>query len=110
VTTKQWTWMGGSNQNNGSGTFGTLGTASASNVPSARFAPVTFTDSSGNFWLMGGIGYDSAGGSGFLNDLWELNPKNGQWTWKGGSNTASPYGVSGTMGTAAAANVPGGRY
>ncbi len=110
VTTKQWTWMGGSNQNNGSGTFGTLGTASASNVPSARFAPVTFTDSSGNFWLMGGIGYDSAGGSGFLNDLWELNPKNGQWTWQSGSNTASTSGVYGTMGTAAAANVPGGRY
>ncbi len=109
-TTKQWTWMGGSSGTNSSGTFGTLGTGSSSNVPSARFGTATFTDSSGNFWLMGGAGYDSTGGSGFLNDLWELNPKTGQWTWSSGSNMVNAASVYGTMGTAAAANVPGARY
>jgi hypothetical protein len=36
---------------------------------------VAWTDSSGNFWLFGGDGYDSAAVSdGLLNDLWRYQP------------------------------------
>jgi hypothetical protein len=103
----QWTWMGGSNVANQKGTYGTLGTPAPGNVPGARKSAVTWIDASGNLWLFGGGGYDSAGTVGALNDLWKYST--GQWTWMGGSNVANQKGVYGTLGTAAASNVPGAR-
>jgi N-acetylneuraminic acid mutarotase len=85
----EWTWMGGSDTQNAKGVYGTLGGPSASNVPGARFGAVSWTDRSGNFWLFGGDGFDSTGGQGFLNDLWEFSPTN-EWTWVSGSSTANP--------------------
>jgi len=76
-TAKEWTWASGSSAANGEGTYGTLGVASSSNVPGARSSQgiaVTWTDSSGNFWLFGGVGYDSTGTLGSLNDLWRYQP------------------------------------
>jgi hypothetical protein len=77
-STKEWTWVSGSNTINASGIYGTLGTTSVSNVPGARGSgggggSISWTDSSGNFWLFGGSGYDSTGTEGYLNDLWEFN-------------------------------------
>jgi N-acetylneuraminic acid mutarotase len=106
----QWTWEGGSNSVNASGVYGTQGAASASNVPGARFSSTSWSDSSGTFWLFGGAGYDSSGGSGDLNDLWQYSPSTGQWIWVSGGNADDASGVYGTLGTAAAGNVPGGRY
>ena len=103
----EWTWMGGSNVANQAGTYGTLGTAAATNIPGARALSVTWTDASGNVWLFGGNGYDSAGTTGELNDLWKYS--NGEWTWMGGSNVANQKGIYGTLGTAAASNIPGAR-
>ncbi|HKO18926.1 MAG TPA: hypothetical protein VJU82_08575, partial [Acidobacteriaceae bacterium] len=37
TTNNQWTWVGGANTTGSGGTYGTLGTAASSNVPSARF-------------------------------------------------------------------------
>ena len=51
------------------------------------------TDSSGNFWLFGGNGYDSTGNTANLNDLWMFNPTNKTWTWVSGSNTIPANGV-----------------
>jgi hypothetical protein len=112
-----WTWVGGSTVSSGatggvpglSGIYGTLGVASQGNIPGSRASEVSWTDASGNRWLLGGVGYDIAGNTGFLNDLWMFNPSTFLWTWMGGSSTASPAGVYGTLGTAAAGNVPGGR-
>lgn len=45
---------------------------------------MNWTDSGGNLWLFGGIGYDLTAGSRGdepLNDLWKYS--NGQWTWEG---------------------------
>src|SRR5262249_21019412 len=81
--------------------------AAAGNLPGARNGGVTWTDSSGNLWLFGGLGYDSAGNYGFLNDLWKYS--GGQWTWMAGSNTAGQKGTYGTLRTAAAGNIPGAR-
>ena len=108
-STNQWAWMGGSNTHNQSSVYGTLGTPASGNIPGSRNSAVSWTDSSGHFWLFGGYGYDSTGALGRLNDLWELNPSTNQWEWMGGSNTVNHSGVYGTLGAPAAGNIPGGR-
>ena len=113
-TTKEWTWMSGADTPNASGVYGTLGIASASNVPGARGsesggAGLSWTDKSGNLWLFGGFGYDSTGTIGGLNDLWEYIPTANTWTWTSGSETVNAFGVYGTQGVASPSNVPGNR-
>ncbi len=115
-TTKEWTWMSGSNTigwpYSHPGVYGTLGTPAASNVPGARYGAVSWKDNSGKFWLFGGY---TLGNGGPLNDLWEFNPTTKEWTWMSGSNNNTigwlyPYsGDYGTLGVPAAGNVPGGR-
>jgi len=105
----QWVWQGGFSTVNASGVYGTQGAASASNVPGARFSASSWTDSSGNFWLFGGSGYDSTGGAGYLNDLWQYSPSTGLWTWVSGGNGDNASGLYGTQGTASASNEPGAR-
>jgi N-acetylneuraminic acid mutarotase len=113
----QWTWVSGSNTFKASGVYGTLGTAAVGNVPGARTGAISWIDASNNLWLFGGVGYDSAGTSGQLNDLWMYSPSSGLWTWMSGTNTGANtfavtggiYGVYGTQGTPAIGNVPGMR-
>jgi hypothetical protein len=105
-----WVWMGGSDTYNSTGSYGTQFTASAANAPPARSGAVSWTDASGNFWLFGG-GPESAGPDGqYYNDLWKYNPTSKEWTWMSGSDTISQGPTYGTLGTAAAANVPGARW
>ncbi len=103
----QWTWMGGSSTPGQSGVYGTRGIASPGNKPGARALAVAWTDASGNLWLFGGDGYDSAGGLGELDDLWKYSA--GEWTWVAGPNVASRPGSYGSLGVAASRSVPGGR-
>jgi N-acetylneuraminic acid mutarotase len=98
-TTKEWTWINGSSTANAPAVYGTMGTASTSNTPGARWQAVSWIDSSGNLWLFGGDAY---------NDLWKFNPTANTWTWVGGSSTSGEASY-GTEGVAAASNVPGGR-
>ncbi|MGO9268910.1 MAG: choice-of-anchor D domain-containing protein [Terriglobia bacterium] len=84
-SSREWTWMGGSSTlgcKGGGGTtcgrpgvYDTLGTPAAGNVPGGREGSVSWTDSSGDFWLFGGEGIDSAGTYGDLNDLWEYGSR-----------------------------------
>jgi len=99
-TNCEWIWQGGKNVGN-QPTTGTF--------PGGRWAIANFTDSSGNVWMFGGQGYDSAGNVGLLNDLWKYNIGTGVWTLVSGSTLANQDGVYGTQGTGAAGNVPGGR-
>lgn len=108
--TNAWTWVSGSSSPNASGSYGTIGVASTGNVPGARFGAVNWTNSSGNFWLFGGEGYDSTGTVHQLNDLWQFNPATRQWTWVSGSTTGDAAGLYGKLGVAAPGNMPGGRY
>jgi hypothetical protein len=103
----EWTQISAYNSVNQPGIYGTLGTASSNNVPGSRSAAVSWTDSSGKFWLFGGYGYDSAGAMGALNDLWRYSA--GQWTWMSGSNLSNQTGTYGTQGTPAPGNIPGAR-
>jgi len=122
VSNHEWAWMGGSNSLKGNtpGVYGTLGQPAAGNTPGGRSGAISWTDSSGNLWLFGGNGLDSAGNTGFLNDLWMFNPSISQWTWMGGSSTfsagcvslsspCSGTGVYGTLQTPAVGNIPQGR-
>jgi N-acetylneuraminic acid mutarotase len=104
-----WTWVSGSNVQDGIGLYGTLGTAAPANTPGARNGGGSWIDAAGNLWLFGGAGYDGVGTLGNMNDLWEFSPSTGQWSWMNGSSTANATGVYGTQGTAAAGNIPGAR-
>ena len=112
----QWTWVAGSNLANVNGVYGTKGSGALANTPGGRQAGVLWVDPSGNVWLFGGFGLDSAGTGGpagaILNDLWEFT--GGQWVWVSGNNLANQTGTYGTqatnnLSTGAAANVPGSR-
>jgi N-acetylneuraminic acid mutarotase len=110
TTAGLWTWESGSQIGNAVGVYGTEGTAAPANVPGAREGAVSWTDSGGNLWLLGGTGTDSAGTSGGkLNDLWQYTLSTDLWTWISGSNIESANGVYGTRGIAAVGNVPGAR-
>ena len=119
-STGQWTWMGGSSIASGTGTggiagvYGAQGTPSSSNIPGSRSYFVTATDIHDNLWLFGGGGFDSLDVDGEMNDLWQYNPTNNQWTWFSGSNTLPGEGLAspasyGTLGVPAPSNTPGGR-
>lgn len=105
----QWTWVGDPNAINTVGTYGTQGTAAAGNAPGARQAASSWFDASGNLWLFGGYGFDSAGNDGNLSDLWRYSPSTGQWTWVSGAQLRNASGVYGTQGAAAAGDAPGAR-
>jgi hypothetical protein len=110
-STKEWTWVSGSDSTNQSGVYGTKGTPSESNFPGARSYSISFTDLLGNLWLFGGYGYDSSNPSDFgdLNDLWKFDTSTEEWTWISGSDSAGQTGIYGMMGTASDSNIPGAR-
>ena len=126
-STSEWAWMGGSSTAicypqggcGQPGVYGTLKTPAGGNAPGGRFGASSWTDSSGHFWLFGGIGYDANGNGGYLNDLWEFDPSTNEWAWMGGSSTmicdangepaCGQPGAYGTLKTPVAGNAPGGR-
>jgi hypothetical protein len=107
-STGLWTWVSGSSSANSAGVYGTQGVPAASNVPGARI-PNIWADAGGDIWTFGGGGYDMAGTSGELNDLWGYRPSTGKWTWVDGSNTANSAGSYGTKGTGTLSNQPPSR-
>lgn len=109
-TTREWTWISGSHTVDQGGVYGTKGTAGPANVPGARWGATSWIDSNGKLWLFGaGLGYDSTGRSGRLNDLWKFDPMTQDWTWVSGSATINEAGFYGTKGKSGSANVPGAR-
>jgi hypothetical protein len=104
-----WNWVAGPNTaSTASASYpATAGTPSAQSLPGGRAFGVSWVDSSGDFWLFGGRGYDSVAAFGPVNDLWKYVPGTG-WTWEGGANTIGALGSYGSAG--AASNVPGARY
>ena len=115
--TTQWTWVGGSetagSKGGQPGSYGIRGLAQAANLPGGRAQGSGWSDPSGNLWLIGGQGFDEAGNSGELNDLWMYDPVSGLWTWMGGDRTVTANqgapGVYGEPGAFGPTNNPGGR-
>lgn len=104
-----WTWVTGASNVNGTATYGTQGTASATNTPGRHLEGASWTDSSGNLWLYGGTGYDSQGAARESNELWMFKPSSAQWTWIQGGSINSFDQIYGTLGSAGASNTPGPR-
>jgi N-acetylneuraminic acid mutarotase len=131
-----WTWINGTET---AGTiqapqYGSFPTSPPStvpnpytNTPGARDLGAAWTDSSGNLWLFGGLGWELSGKSppdtlyGYLSDLWECPIVGDQCQWSLVYNAVSSNtftiaenenwaGVYGTQGSAAAGNLPGGRW
>jgi len=111
-----WTFVSGSSSANQSGTYGTPGSASASNVPGGRHEAAGWADANGNLWLFGGEGNDGntpATPNGILNDLWFYNIASNKWTFVLGDTTANQTGeypaqtVVGPVSTTGAASTCG---
>jgi len=110
TVTNEWTWMSGSNVVNQTGIYGTPGTGSTANAPGARRFAVSWTDTTGKFWLFGGVRYNASFESEDFNDIWRFDAATTEWTWMSGSNIVNQVGVYGTQGsTTEPDNVPGAR-
>jgi hypothetical protein len=110
-STLEWTWISGSNITKQLGVYGNQGNGSANNVPGARYFSSSWTDSQGNFWLFGGLGYgNSVAQLGNLNDLWRYTPSNNEWTWMKGSFLRDQPSNFGTRNVSSPNNVPASRY
>jgi len=112
-----WTWEGGPaiGGSGAPGSYGALGTPLNTNIPPARSGASTWTDSSGRFWMFGGVYVDTTTTPGtpilsYYNDLWMYDPVAQEWTWESGTNQVNQNGVAPTQDTAAAGNSPGGRF
>jgi N-acetylneuraminic acid mutarotase len=105
--TNNWTWLKGYNGTtvpNSSGSYGTIGVPSSTNLPLGRELAMAWTLNN-KLYLMGG-----SGGLPSYNDLWEYDPITNNWTWIKGSNVQGNAGNYGTIGVEASTNVPGARY
>ena len=104
MSTGQWTFVGNPAASYVSNQF------VSGNWPPARGAAVTWTDSTGKFWMFGGTDFNATTPSDY-NDLWAFDPGAGEWAWEGGSSSPGATGTYPTApGTQAAGNVPGARY
>ncbi len=105
IAINQWAWMSGSNVSTAIN-YGVQNVPSPLNNPGPRIeSSVSWTDASGNFWLIGG-----AAPSGTLHaDVWMYDPVLLLWVWKGGLKLPDTFPEYGTKGVSAAMNNPGGR-
>lgn len=104
VACSTWTWEGGLNTGGAAGNYFTPPAQ-----PGARDSQVSWTDSSGKFWMFGGVGFDQSGVRGELNDVWMFDPGTQQWTAVTGSPNRNTAGMYGSPGIGAVGNLPGGR-
>jgi N-acetylneuraminic acid mutarotase len=103
AASKQWTWVKGQLGYSARGSYGVLGEASLTNVPGARAEAATWTDTSGNHWLFGGVVENQN------NDLWKYNTTLNRWAWMKGDTIPATLGIYGSKGVTAATNKPGAR-
>lgn len=117
-SSQEWAWESGSSivpgANEGQpGVYGNLGTPDARNTPGGRWGANSWAGVDGNLWLFGGVGYDSVGALGSLNDLWEFDPSTEKWAWISGSSTVGSgggrAGAYGSFGHPSTTAVPSGR-
>ncbi|MDH5379922.1 MAG: T9SS type A sorting domain-containing protein [Cyclobacteriaceae bacterium] len=107
ITSKNWTWIAGSEYAEDNGIMGTKGVPSASNTPGRRAFSATWFDSEGNFWLYGGKSYQRSG----MSDMWKFDLTTYQWTWINGADDHDQIveAVRSEMGVADPNNHPGSR-
>jgi N-acetylneuraminic acid mutarotase len=94
VTSRDWTWAGGSETVPGNATYGLEDTPNINNIPGGRYSYSVWNDGQDDFWLFGGFGFSTSVGTGDLNDLWEAIPPTPTPTF---SLTAGTYQGSQTL-------------
>ncbi len=104
-----WTWASGGDKIRQTGVYGTKGISDPANAPGSRNGAATWLDPSGNLWLFGGEGADSAGSLAYFSDVWKYDPAVREWTWVSGSDLPDQPPVWGTKGVPGPANTPGPR-
>ena len=105
---KQWTWVGGSNIQNASGSYVSQCDTASIYLPHARLENTTrWLDDCGNVWMYGGMDYNSNGN--FLSDLWVLSTQY-TWSWVTGPSTFNEFPTYGSMGVSSPTNTPGSRF
>lgn len=108
MTLHQWTWMGGTNNGDDLGYYGSKCIGSALTVPPSRYENRTcWTIDNCNFWMFGGYGRNPVG---WFNDLWHFNTITKQWTWVSGDSLKSQNGHYGIKGASNINNTPSGRF
>ncbi len=105
-----WTWVNGSKGWNFIASYGIKGVPAPSNNPGGRaFASLTWTDTLGDLWLYGGVGFDSMGNY-VQSDLWKYHIITNEWTWMSGQSIGDgDTPVYGIRGVPSANNTPGAR-
>jgi N-acetylneuraminic acid mutarotase len=107
----QWTWMGGDDIMNQTGSYGEVTGQGTVLKPGARVWASGWADANGKIWIFGGQGYGWNSTVGTLNDLWMYDPGSHLWTWVGGNYYTGAQGNYGTRKqTNGANNFPGARY
>jgi hypothetical protein len=81
----QWAWMHGADTFKSPIVYVAQGVPHPDNTPGFRSNPLTWTDTSGNFWLFGGSYYRSALDQGELSDLWMFDVNTYEWTFVHGA-------------------------
>lgn len=109
LSSQNYTWMKGHDTINKRGVYGLIGVTSTSANPGGRSDAAHWKDNAGNFWLLGGDGYDRLGNPGLLSDLWKYQISNNTWTWMKGDDTFLQGGHYGALGVPNATVWPGGR-
>lgn len=117
-STRQWTWVGGSPFCSYSfagftAMYGTVGVPAIGNVPWSLVYATAWSDTTGNLWMFGGLGYDENSVGYYLNDTWEFFPSSGEWAFVSQNSEGaggSALGIYGTIGDWSPAEIPGERY
>ncbi len=98
----QWTWMHGPDSAGNDGKYGVLGIPADSNLPPARYQAAYWRDKQGNFWMFGGVTWQS-GPYVEQNDMWKYSTTTNQWTWMSGpqfnGDVNGEYGLKGIPST-----------
>lgn len=101
-TTNMWTWV-----NSETPSYGVKGVPSTVNWPIGRgWGCATWIDTSGNFWMFGGVNGIGEG----MNDLWKYDVAANEWTFMAGDTTSSPAGSYGIFQLPSPTNLPPPRY
>eukprot|EP01122_Echinamoeba_exundans_P010675 TRINITY_DN4048_c0_g1_i1.p1 TRINITY_DN4048_c0_g1~~TRINITY_DN4048_c0_g1_i1.p1 ORF type:complete len:727 (-),score=60.52 TRINITY_DN4048_c0_g1_i1:7-2187(-) len=107
IDNNTWTWVGGNSSGSQLGVYGTLGQASNTTFPGARWLSTSWIDATGRLCLFGGVFLNVS--YMYFDDIWCYSANDSTWTWVGGSNSTDNSAVYGQLGVPGVQNTPGGR-
>nr|MBP9923182.1 T9SS type A sorting domain-containing protein [Bacteroidia bacterium] len=97
----EWVWVKGDTVTNNMGTYGVQGVSNINNTPPSLYEACEWTDTSGNFWLYGGLSPAHV-----FADLWRYEVGKNEWTWMKGLHIPNHLGSYGVKGVPSPNNYP----